>query len=135
LRIYFGFETAHAGFMAKLLGYRVLVVEDEMLIAMTIEDTLANEGCEVIGPVNCIDTALIAVESNGFDGALLDLNLRGVASSPVAEALTARGIPFILLTGSAELTLPSEFRDSPFCSKPFTSEKLIEMVARHFKIA
>ena len=72
---------------------RVLVVEDESLIAMLVEDGLETLGYEVVGPVGTVDAALRIVEQTPFDLALLDINLGGKQSFPIAEALEARGIP------------------------------------------
>jgi DNA-binding NtrC family response regulator len=115
-------------------GTRILVVEDEPLIALMIEDTLADEGCKVIGPVGTVNAALAAIETNHLDGALLDINLKGVQSYAVADALALRGIPFILLTGYGASDIPEKYRACVVCDKPFSVQKLVEMVTDHFEL-
>jgi DNA-binding response OmpR family regulator len=97
---------------------RVLVVEDEMMIAMMIEDLLAEIGCEVIGPANRIDAALALVDSD-IDVALLDVNLAGQVVYPVADRLRARGVPVIFLTGYGNVGVDPRYRDCPVLTKPF----------------
>jgi CheY-like chemotaxis protein len=79
--------------MDKLLsGRRVLVVEDEMLVLIMIEDMLADLGCKSVTSAATIDKALALIDAQAFDFALLDINLNGSNSHPVAEALMARGV-------------------------------------------
>lgn len=78
---------------------RVLLVEDEPIIAMTAEDMLDALGCEVVASAATLDEALAASARGGFDVAMLDINLNGVASLPVADLLKNRGTPFIFTTG------------------------------------
>ena len=99
---------------------RVLVVEDEMMIAMMIEDMLADIGCEVIGPANRIDAALGLAESDSdIDVALLDVNLAGQLVYPVAERLRKRGVPVIFLTGYGNVGIDQRYLDCPFLAQPF----------------
>ena len=82
----------------KLLsGRRVLVVEDEMLVLIMIEDMLADLGCKSVTSAATVDKALALIDAQVFDAALLDMNLNGDDSHPVAEALSARGVPFVYL--------------------------------------
>lgn len=97
---------------------RVLVVEDEMMIAMMIEDMLAEIGCEVIGPANRIDAALALVDSD-IELALLDVNLAGEVVYPVADRLRARGVPVIFLTGYGNVGVDPRYRDCAVLAKPF----------------
>src|SRR5580658_4547678 len=86
--------------MSKLLsGRRVLVVEDEMMILMTIEDMLADLGCESVTAAATIQQALALIDTQVFDAAMLDVSLNGYKSHDVAEALAARGVPFVFSTG------------------------------------
>src|SRR4051812_36415564 len=87
--------------MEELQGLRVLVVEDETLIAMMIEDLLADMGCIVVGAAATIAQALALLADPAFqiDGALLDVNLGGEKVFPVADALAQRAIPFVFATG------------------------------------
>jgi DNA-binding response OmpR family regulator len=109
-------------------GCRVFVVEDEMLIAMTIEDVLQALGCEIVGPVATVEKALKLTRDETFDAAILDVTLRGGKVYPVAEVLLARGIPFVLASGYGDWALPETLRDQPRLTKPFTSTHLEERI-------
>ena len=86
--------------MDKLLsGRRVLVVEDEMMVLMIIEDMLADLGCESVTAAATVDQALALIDAQVFDAAMLDMNLNGNKSHAVADALAARGVPFVFSTG------------------------------------
>ena len=84
---------------SELAGRRVLVIEDEALIAMLLEDQLAELGCEIAGVAARFDDALEKATALAFDVAILDVNLSGKESFPIAEALRARGMPFVFATG------------------------------------
>jgi CheY-like chemotaxis protein len=103
-----------------LQGRRLLVVEDEYLVAAYLAYTLEELGAEVIGPAGTVEEALQLVESEGsrLDGAVLDINLHGVRVYPVADALAARGVPFIFATGYDVTAIPEAFRGVPRCEKP-----------------
>lgn len=104
---------------------RILIVEDEPLIAMMIEDFLETLDREVAGTVDNIAAGLERVAEGGFDGAILDVNLRGGETSwPIADALAAAGIPFLLATGGAGDSIPEAHRDRPVLSKPFTMDSV-----------
>ena len=103
---------------------RVLVVEDESLIAMLVEDGLETLGYEVVGPVGTVDAALRMVEQTPFDLALLDINLGGKQSFPIAEALESRGIPYVFLTGYDRSSLPLAFQHRFGLQKPFRMSAL-----------
>jgi two-component SAPR family response regulator len=105
-------------------GCRVLVVEDEMLIAVLIEDTLMGLGCEIVGPAAKLETALQLVDEGQFDIAILDVTIRGGKVYPVAEQLLARGIPFVFASGYGDWALPESLRDQPRLMKPFTMRAL-----------
>jgi DNA-binding NarL/FixJ family response regulator len=111
-------------------GLRVLVVEDEALIAMELEDRLAAMGCVVVGPAANVARALALLASERPDLALLDVNLGRERSTPVAEALRAAGVPFLLATGydDAQLT-EAAFRDAPRLGKPVDGRKLALAIA------
>ena len=113
----------------SLEGLRVLVVEDELLVAMEIEMTLAELGCEVVGPVSTLREALAVIGGRELDGALLDVNLHGEHAYPAAEALLARSIPFVFLTGYTGLPLPpAALAEAPRLRKPFSRSELVEAV-------
>jgi CheY-like chemotaxis protein len=110
--------------LSVLAGRRVLVVEDEILVAMLIEDMLGIVGCTIVGPCDNVDDALAAARQEAMDMAVLDVNLAGRKVFPVAEVLAERGIPFLLLTGYGESALPRN-RHWPVCDKPFTLQQLM----------
>ncbi len=105
-----------------LRGARVLLVEDEALVSMLIEDMLADHGCAVAATATRLAEALAMAENPAleFDVAILDLNLAGETTFPVAAALKARGAPFVFATGYGAGGLPPEWRDRPTLQKPFT---------------
>ena len=108
-----------------LAGLRVLVVEDEFLVAMQIADALREWKCEVIGPVGTLDAAMAAVQRHTLDGALLDSNLHGRVITPVAEELSARSVPFIMVTGYASSPVDAEVvRTALRIIKPFADKQL-----------
>ena len=112
-----------------LRGRRIMVVEDEMLIAMLIEETLVEQGCTVVGPFNTVADALDAARSAEVAVAVLDVNLHGQRVYPVAEALEARGIPFVLLSGYGTDAIPAEHPDWVACAKPFMPNDLIHALS------
>jgi DNA-binding NtrC family response regulator len=102
----------------------VLVVEDEAPVALDLEQTLQAEGCVVVGPVAWLERALLHASLEPIDVALLDVNLAGSLVFPVADALAARDIPFVFLTGYDSTILPERFRQRPFCQKPYSAQRL-----------
>jgi DNA-binding response OmpR family regulator len=106
-----------------------MVVEDELLIAMLIEDTLTEEDCVVVGPFNSVGEALRAAQNTAIDLAVLDVNLRGEKVYPVAEALAARGIPFLLLSGYGSGAVPVDRPGWQAFSKPFVGAALVAKLA------
>lgn len=114
---------------AVLAGRRILVVEDEALVAMLIEDTLTDLGCEVVGPVASIGEALALVRDEAVDGATLDINLGGEEAYPVAQTLEARGIRFILMSGYAPENLPGAYTRWRILQKPFSEQALARSLA------
>jgi CheY-like chemotaxis protein len=105
---------------------RVLVVEDEMLVAMNIEDMLVDLGHEVIALASRLETALAFARDATFDVAMLDVNLAGQASFPVAEVLRARGIPYLFATGYGIQGIAEAYRGAPVLQKPFRAKDLEE---------
>lgn len=104
---------------------KILIVEDEPLIAMMLEDFLDALDRAVAGTADSVAAALALVEAGGIDAAIMDVNLRGGETSwPVADALTARGIPFVLATGGAGDMIHEAYRDRPVLSKPFTIDSV-----------
>jgi DNA-binding response OmpR family regulator len=114
--------------IGDITGCRVLVVEDETLIAFEIEAALEALGCEIVGPVSTLDAALRLAKEAALDAAILDVTIRGGKSYPIAEQLIARNIPFVLSSGYGEWALPHSLRDRPRLNKPFTAAELEEQV-------
>lgn len=110
--------------MNDTTGKRVLIVEDEALIAMTAEDMLSELGWEPAGVVTSCGSAVRAVAEGGFDIALLDINLRGEDSGPVADALAEAGKPFVFTTGYGEARVPERHRDRAVVTKPYDGDTL-----------
>jgi DNA-binding response OmpR family regulator len=104
---------------AQLAGRRVMIVEDEFLLALTLEDDIRDAGADPLGPYATLSETLAAIEKENFDLAVLDINLDGEMSYPAADALVARNVPFVLLTGYAGTSLPERFRGCPRLSKPY----------------
>jgi DNA-binding response OmpR family regulator len=114
---------------AALAGIRVLVVEDEFLVAMLIEEMLESAGCVVIGPIPRVPEALDAVHRDTCDAAVLDINLGGERIDPVAEALSRRNVPFMFVTGYGTAGLPGNYVDRPRICKPFKMAELLGTVS------
>ena len=105
-------------------GLRVLLVEDEMMIALLAESMLVELGHEVAGPVGWLDQAIARAEREDLDFAVLDLNINGGKAYPVAAALAARGIPFIFATGYDRAGFEAPFEDRPALQKPYCLKDL-----------
>jgi two-component SAPR family response regulator len=114
--------------MAWLKGKRILVVEDEALIAVMVEDMLIEMGGEVVGPAATIDEALDLARTELLHVAVLDVNVRGQRIDPVAEALIERGVPVLFATGYGEVKLASGLQ-ATVIDKPYTQDKLSRGVA------
>ena len=109
---------------ARTKPIRVLVVEDEGLVALMLEDLLEDLGCEIAGSLPTVGAAMNWIADGGSaDLALLDVNLAGEAVFPVADALKARGVPFAFATGYGEDHDP-RFREAPLLGKPIRQERL-----------
>jgi len=110
-----------------LSGRRVLVVEDESLVAMLLETILGDMGCAPVGPASTVEEGLaIIADAEPLDAALLDVNVAGREVFPVAETLKARGVPFVFSTGYGEGGLPDAWRGHPTVQKPFTEASIRE---------
>lgn len=107
-----------------LSGRRVLLVEDEARIAMLVQDTLEDMGCEVVGTAARLDEAMEKVSSLSFDVAVLDVNLNGQPSYPVADKLVASGSAFVLATGYGTSNVPLSLQHAPILQKPFMRRDL-----------
>jgi CheY-like chemotaxis protein len=107
-----------------LTGLRILLVEDEAMIAMLFEDMLIDSGATVIGPASGVRAALEAIAAEPIDGALLDVNLGGEQSFAVADALAERGVPFVFVTGYGEAGVRDRYPHAPTLQKPFVNSDL-----------
>lgn len=118
---------------SALTGLRLLVVEDEYMVAEHIEMLLEDFGCEVAASVGTVEEALAAVRSGGLDGVLLDANLNGDSSAPIAAELHARSIPFVVVTGYGRLELASDgLNGAPRLTKPFNTADLQKTLTAAF---
>ena len=109
---------------ATLSGCRVLVVEDEFLVALLLEDQLERLGCTIGPTASTLAEAMDAAAAESFDVAVLDVNLNGEQSFPVAAALKARGTPFLFATGFGAAGIDPQFADAPVLQKPYTEVQL-----------
>lgn len=108
----------------------ILVLDDEALIGMEVEAVLHDAGFSVAGPAVDIEEGLALIDRCRLDGAILDLNLAGQRSDPVADRLIERDIPFAYLTGEAEGRVNSRHRAAPVIAKPFAERRLRTVLAR-----
>jgi CheY-like chemotaxis protein len=111
-------------------GRRVLVVEDEMMVAWLLEDLLAELGYVIVGPAASVNQALAMIETEPADVAVLDVNLNGEMSYPIADALAARGVPFVFVTGYAKDRMLDGYRCFPILQKPFHRSELRDTLAK-----
>lgn len=115
----------------SLDGRRVLIVEDEYLIAMEVKAWLQRAGAEVIGPVPTVERALDLIEDDGIDAAVLDLNFGGRATAlPIADRLGVLGVPHLFATGDVQLGQGSGFENRPRLEKPFVEAELVRAVGK-----
>lgn len=113
------FETTSAtGERTDLRGARVLIVEDAVLLALELETGLSDAGAEVVGPAYELAEAMALLDGH-IDAAVLDANLNGLSVTPVAEALAARGVPFVFATGYGDTAGPPLGFDAPIIRKPY----------------
>ncbi|MDC0744196.1 response regulator [Polyangium mundeleinium] len=113
-----------------LEGLRVLIVEDEALIASFLEDALTDLGCEVIGPASNMNDALRLAREAAIDGAGLDINIAGEKVYAVADILAERGLPFVFMTGYGKAGLRESDRGRPVLQKPYNIEQLVKIMTQ-----
>ena len=113
-----------------LTGRRMLIVEDEMLVLMNIEMAFEDLGCSGIHAAASVAEALALLGRHGFDAAIVDVNLGGEKSYPVADALIRLGIPFVFSTGYSDHGDRPDLEDRPVLRKPYTREALIAVFER-----
>jgi CheY-like chemotaxis protein len=115
--------------MDILVGKRILVVEDEFIVAAMATDMLVDLGAKVVGPAGTLAKALFLAQNEHFDAAVLDVNMHGVRIDPVAKVLNERGVPIVFATGYGESALQGVV-EAPVLDKPYTQESLGEALAR-----
>ncbi|MGK9052027.1 response regulator [Neorhizobium petrolearium] len=115
--------------MSKFSGIKVLVVEDESFVALMIEDMLEDLGCQIVASLARLKEACDIASTAELDVAVLDINLGGERSFPVAHILQERGVPFMFSTGYGKNGVPAELSDAPVLSKPFSGKELEETLA------
>lgn len=111
-----------------LRGVRILIVEDEYYLADDLAGALKQRGADVVGPVGTVEEASRLVDGDGFDCAILDMNLRGDMAFPVADRLTDAGIPFVIATGYNSASLPDRFMGLPRVEKPYDPQDVASIV-------
>lgn len=108
----------------ELSNREVLVVEDEMMIAMLIEDMLDELGCKLVGQAASVPRALELIGNESIEVAILDLNLDGKDTYAIADALQRKNVPFIFATGYGSAGLRQEYGNRPVLQKPFQQKDL-----------
>jgi CheY-like chemotaxis protein len=111
-------------------GLRVLLVEDEAIIAMTAEDMLEALGCAILTTASTLGEAMAAIECGAFDVALLDINLNGIESLPAAARLRELGLPFVFTTGYGTAGCGSGYEEVPLVTKPYQMGDLETAIRR-----
>lgn len=106
----------------------ILVIEDEMIVAMYMEDLLTDLGCRVATAAR-VENGLDIIRAQHIDGAFLDVSVAGAPVAPVVNELSARGIPFAFVTGYEAHQLPADYRNRPILSKPVIETKIAEVLA------
>ncbi len=114
-----------------LQGRRILVIEDEFLVAAVLCDFLEDAGAVTIGPVGSVTDGIKAIGAGGFDVAVLDWNLCGESGLPLAEALAAVDIPFVIATGYG--AVDAAFADRPILAKPYDWGDAVQLIGRLLK--
>ena len=109
-------------------GKRVFVVEDEFLGALLLEEELLALGFTIVGPFTSVATAIEAARREQFDFAILDINLGGEMVFPLADELSARGVPFLFVSGYGEMNRPERHRGTPCLAKPYEQTGLVRAI-------
>ncbi|WP_345944300.1 response regulator [Aureimonas sp. SA4125] len=110
----------------------MLIVEDEVLLAMHLEDLLIDLGHEVFAHATRVDGAIVFARDGDFDFAVLDINVAGIKSFPVADILRTRGIPFAFATGYGAEGLMDGYRQCTTLRKPYAQDDLERAIAQSF---
>jgi CheY-like chemotaxis protein len=116
-----------------LKGRRILVVEDSPVVGPFTADLLGDIGCEVVGPAPNMAAARELVEAGEFDGALMDIHIRGERVFPLCEMLEAQGLPFVFTSGYADRQMPKKWEDRPRVQKPYTVDQIEKALSALFE--
>ena len=116
-------------------GRRILIVEDEPLLAMELETNLNALGCKTLRSAATLNAAKAAIGDSGCDAALVDVNLGGRQADELAVALTRKNIPFAFVTGYGREGLPAGFKEAAILSKPFAKEELLVVLAQLLQLS
>ena len=119
-----------AGPTGRVDGCRVLIVEDEYFVAQDLEQELKSIGATIVGPIADLSGAKDQISRNGFDVAIIDINLDGELAFPLADELMRQRIPFVFATGYGADIIPARFRGVMRWEKPFEMSKAITDMAR-----
>lgn len=119
----------------NLKGRRVLVVEDDPMVAMLLVDMLEEIGCEIVAVASHLEDALENAQRLSFDLAILDVNLEGANTFHVAELLAKRGIGFVFATGYGKAHLPADLANAPLLQKPFVERDVARALCRAIRSA
>jgi len=101
-----------------------------MILLMTIEEVLADLGCESVTAAATVDQAVALINARTFDAAMVDVNLKGDKSYPVADALIARGVPFVFASGYGDHGMREDYRGQPVLKKPYKFRELAEVLVQ-----
>ena len=114
--------------MRSPTNVRIMIVEDDVLLAMDLAGFLRDAGLDVVGPFSSVEVALQGMTDGRPDIAILDIDLSGQMSFPVADALATENVPFVWLIGSSSDILPDHHRHRPFLTKPFASHTILRVM-------
>lgn len=118
---------------APAIARRILLVEDNYLVASMLQQKLGSLGCVVVGPAPSVQKGVQLAQHQSLDGAILDINILGGTSAPIADVLAARRLPFVFITGYASPpSLPDIFEQVPRFAKPLDDALLITIVQSQF---
>ncbi|MBV8193740.1 MAG: response regulator [Alphaproteobacteria bacterium] len=121
-------ETSH-----PLQSRKILIVEDEAPIALSLAAAVAHAGGTVVGPASTVAASFALMADHTLDGALLDIRLRGETSFPLADVLSVLGIPFVFVSGLSSALMPYTHRDRPLFDKPYDARDVIAVLARQVR--
>jgi CheY-like chemotaxis protein len=115
-----------------MTNWRIFLVEDEHIVAEALGKALRQLGAEVVAMAGSVEQALVLLDTTAeIDGALLDINLRGVHAYPVADELIARGVPLVFITGYSAPAIPQAYRHVPVLLKPFSPGEILAALFPH----